>query len=171
MTVIGMTGLGKKALILAGIIKSKGITVIGYDGKDRKRKMADEAGVVTTSSVHAVALHLPQPKIIWVMARRSKPSRALLQQLAGLLEPDDVVIDGSRIDAGVAFGRSVILNQKGILYLHSHLPEDSGKPQALFCGNQEAYDQCKSLFSKIFVEGGFRYLGDAAHCAIDNISG
>jgi 6-phosphogluconate dehydrogenase len=82
---IGIIGLGRMGGNMAKRIKQGGHTVVGYDMQPGDRDV---------DSLEALVHALPTPRVVWVMVPAGKPTQQTIDQLGGLLEPGDVVIDG-----------------------------------------------------------------------------
>lgn len=151
MKVIGLTGLGKTAISFALRLRKEGMTVVGYDPLDVNRKKADASGIVTTSSIQAVVLHLPQPKNVWLIPPVGKPTDAVVRQLADLLSPGDLFLDGSASYPQKKARRQAIFKNKNIRYLALDVKAALNGHPVEFFGDLEAFEQYKPLFEKIFV--------------------
>jgi len=82
---IGLIGLGKMGGNMAQRLRRQGHTVIGYD---RNPDIAD------VTSLPELVKALPSPRVVWVMVPAGDPTRATVEELRGLLEAGDVVVDG-----------------------------------------------------------------------------
>ena len=82
---IGMVGLGRMGGNMAQRLRRGGHTVTGYD----PHNSASDA-----DSLGSLVAQLPSPKIIWIMVPAGAPTADTVRQLAGLLGPGDIVIDG-----------------------------------------------------------------------------
>ena len=82
---IGLVGLGKMGGNMRERMRTKGLTVVGYD---RNPDVSDVA------SLAELVEKLPSPKVVWVMVPSGDPTRATVTELAGLLGAGDVVVDG-----------------------------------------------------------------------------
>ena len=91
---LGMIGLGRMGGNMAERLLRAGHRVIGTS---RTRATVEEAmkrGVEGVFSVQDLVAALTQPRAVWVMVPAGQPTDDMLAQLADLLEPDDIVIDG-----------------------------------------------------------------------------
>ena len=82
---LGLIGLGKMGGNMRERIRRGGHTVIGYD---RNAELAD---------VHSLAElvdALPAPRVVWVMVPAGEATGETVDELAKLLSPGDVVVDG-----------------------------------------------------------------------------
>ena len=83
---LGMVGLGKMGKNMRDRIRRTGHDVVGYDRfKVEDRDVADLPGLVTA---------LTRPRLVWIMVPAGAPTHSTVEQLAELLEPEDLVIDG-----------------------------------------------------------------------------
>ncbi|MFT4011473.1 MAG: decarboxylating 6-phosphogluconate dehydrogenase [Nocardioidaceae bacterium] len=82
---IGLIGLGKMGGNMRTRIRNGGHTVVGYD---RDQSLSD------ATSIEDMLAQLPTPKVVWVMVPAGGPTDATIRDLAELLSPGDLVIDG-----------------------------------------------------------------------------
>ncbi len=82
---IGIVGLGKMGGNMRERMRRGGLRVVGYD---RDETLSD------VESIEALVEALPSPKVVWLMVPAGEVTRGLVRQLADLLGPGDVVVDG-----------------------------------------------------------------------------
>ncbi|MFD9126189.1 phosphogluconate dehydrogenase (NAD(+)-dependent, decarboxylating) [Kitasatospora sp. NPDC059571] len=82
---LGLIGLGKMGGNMRERIRRAGHTVIGYD---RNPELAD------VDSLEELVSKLQGPRVVWVMVPAGGPTQDTVEQLAELLSPGDVVVDG-----------------------------------------------------------------------------
>ncbi len=82
---LGLIGLGKMGGNMRERMRRAGHTVIGYD---RNPELAD------VHSLRELVDALPGPRVVWVMVPAGEPTQATIDELAQLLSPGDVVVDG-----------------------------------------------------------------------------
>ncbi|WP_441251225.1 phosphogluconate dehydrogenase (NAD(+)-dependent, decarboxylating) [Kitasatospora sp. McL0602] len=82
---LGLIGLGKMGGNMRERIRRAGHTVIGYD---RNPELAD------VDSLEELITKLQTPRAVWVMVPAGGPTQDTVDQLAELLSPGDVVVDG-----------------------------------------------------------------------------
>ncbi|MET8825045.1 phosphogluconate dehydrogenase (NAD(+)-dependent, decarboxylating) [Streptomyces sp. NPDC004610] len=82
---LGLIGLGKMGGNMRERIRRAGHTVIGYD---RNPEVTD------VGSLAALVGALEAPRTVWVMVPAGAATQSTVDELAGLLEPGDVVVDG-----------------------------------------------------------------------------
>jgi 6-phosphogluconate dehydrogenase (decarboxylating) len=149
---IGLIGLGENGFLLAQKWMQEKNTVVAFDKENELRRQSAELGIVTTSSIQAVALHLPSPRVIWCNMPANEALEPLLAQLAELLSAGDVVIVGG--DDAVSSEQLQVFTGKNI-----HVLQVSMKEFTTVRGDQEAYQFCKRLFGAISGESESRFIG------------
>ncbi|MGO1833136.1 MAG: NAD(P)-binding domain-containing protein, partial [Actinomycetaceae bacterium] len=82
---LGMIGLGRMGGNMADRLRAAGHTVVGYD---RDPNVSDVA------SLEELVAALPAPRNVWVMVPAGAPTQSTIDELGGLLEPGDLVIEG-----------------------------------------------------------------------------
>jgi 6-phosphogluconate dehydrogenase len=163
MKTLGLIGLGKMGFPLALNLQRNGFNVVAYDLDDANRQKAANAGIVATSSIQAVALHLPEPKVVWSMVPAGPATEAVIEQLANVLEPGSIVIDGGNANYKDSLRRYKSLKDKGIHFLDCGT--SGGVSGALngactmIGGDPEVYETCKPIFDAISLPHGSLYVG------------
>ncbi|MEU4091774.1 phosphogluconate dehydrogenase (NAD(+)-dependent, decarboxylating) [Streptomyces sp. NPDC026673] len=82
---LGLVGLGKMGGNMRERIRRAGHTVVGYD---RDPDLAD------VGSLTELVDKLDAPRTVWVMVPAGAPTQSVIDELGGLLEPGDIVVDG-----------------------------------------------------------------------------
>jgi 6-phosphogluconate dehydrogenase len=82
---IGLVGLGKMGNNMRARLREKGIEVTGYD---------PNPGVTDVPDLAALAAALPTPRVVWIMVPSGQITDDVIHQVADVLEPGDLVIDG-----------------------------------------------------------------------------
>lgn len=82
---IGIIGLGKMGNNMRARLRAKGLEVTGFDPNPEVSDVATLADL---------AAALPAPRVIWVMVPSGKITDDVIHDVAEVLQPDDLVIDG-----------------------------------------------------------------------------
>jgi 6-phosphogluconate dehydrogenase len=82
---IGLVGLGKMGNNMRARLRDHDIEVTGYDPNQQVSDVPDLA---------ALTAAIPAPRIVWVMVPSGPITSAVVTQLAQVLEPGDLVIEG-----------------------------------------------------------------------------
>ncbi|MEU8895470.1 phosphogluconate dehydrogenase (NAD(+)-dependent, decarboxylating) [Nocardia sp. NPDC048505] len=116
---LGMIGLGRMGANIVRRIARDGHTAVGLDRHteniDLLRSELDNSFDGTTELPAFVAM-LDTPRVVWVMIPAGATG-AMIDQLAELLEPGDIVIDGGNSRYHEDIERSKALRPKGIHYV------------------------------------------------------
>jgi 6-phosphogluconate dehydrogenase len=105
---LGLVGLGKMGGNMAERIRQGGHEVIGYDHSPGKRDV---------DSLEALIGALQAPRVVWVMVPAGDPTRSTVEELAGLLEAGDVIVDGGNSKYTDDQVHDVLCREKGIGYI------------------------------------------------------
>jgi 6-phosphogluconate dehydrogenase len=105
---LGLIGLGKMGGNMAERLRRAGHEVIGYDRAPDKRDVDSLEGLVRA---------LAAPRVVWVMVPSGEPTRATVEELADLLEPGDVIVEGGNSKYTDDQIHDVMLREKGIGYI------------------------------------------------------
>jgi 6-phosphogluconate dehydrogenase len=84
---------------------------------DVAKKLADEFGIVPAGSLEEAVKAIAAPRVVWVMVPSGGPAESVINELAGLLTPDDVIIDGGNTYYKDDMRRAITLKPKGIHYV------------------------------------------------------
>jgi len=82
---IGIIGLGKMGNNMRARLQKNGVEVTGFD---------PNPDVTDVASLEALAAALPAPRIVWIMVPSGKITDDVIHNVAEVLEPGDLVIDG-----------------------------------------------------------------------------
>ena len=105
---IGIIGLGKMGNNMRARLQKGGVAVTGYD---------PNPAVTDVASLAELAAALPAPRIVWVMVPSGAITDDVIHNVADVLEPGDLVIDGgnSRFTDDAIHGE--FLATKGIKFM------------------------------------------------------
>ncbi len=115
---IVMIGLGKMGANMAHRLINGGHRVIGVDqNPDAAQKLADEFGMVPAASLAGAVNAIAGQRVIWVMVPSGAATETVIGQLADLLAPGDIIIDGGNTFYKDDMRRAEALKPKGIRYV------------------------------------------------------
>jgi 6-phosphogluconate dehydrogenase len=156
---IGLIGLGKMGGNMRERLRAAGIEVTGYD---RSPDVSD------VDSLQALVKALPTPRLVWVMVPSGDPTDATIRELAQVLEPGDLVIDGGNSRWTDDFAHAELLDGLGIGFVDCGVSggvwgKDVG--YGLMCGGSaEHVERAMPVFDALRPEGpreeGFVHAGD-----------
>ena len=152
---LGLVGLGKMGGNMRQRIRNAGHTVVGFDHNpdiSDAKDLADMVGKLTATD---------QPKVVWMMI----PARAvdaLVAELAELLSPGDIVIDGGNSRWTDDARRAAQLAEKDIRFVDCGVSGgvwglENG--YALMCGgDQETVNTVMPIFDALKPPGEFGFV-------------
>ena len=115
---LAMIGLGKMGANMARRLCRKGIEVVGYD-RDAATVagLAAETSMVSAVSVADAVSKLTAPRVVWMMLPSGDPTENQLKELAAMLSPVDVVVDGGNSNYKDSQRRGAWLAELGIEFM------------------------------------------------------
>ncbi len=115
---LAMIGLGKMGANMVRRLCRQGIEVVGYD-RDAATvaRLGTEAAMLTAASVSDAVSQLTAPRIVWLMLPSGDPTETQLKELAAMLSPGDVVIDGGNSNYKDSQRRGAWLAERGIEFM------------------------------------------------------
>ncbi|HEX4791726.1 MAG TPA: decarboxylating 6-phosphogluconate dehydrogenase [Actinospica sp.] len=155
---LGLIGLGKMGGNMRDRIREAGHKVVGYD---RNPELAD------VDSLKGLVETLTAPRTVWIMVPAGAPTQSTVDELADLLEPGDLVIDGGNSKWTDDRRHSQELAAKGIGFVDAGV---SGgvwgleKGYALMVGGaKELVERAQPIFDALKPAGeyGFVHAGEA----------
>ncbi|MFC5998867.1 phosphogluconate dehydrogenase (NAD(+)-dependent, decarboxylating) [Quadrisphaera sp. GCM10027208] len=163
---IGLVGLGRMGGNMRERLRRAGLDVTGYD---RDPQVSD------VGSLAAMVEALPAPRTVWVMVPAGDITRGVVEELGGLLEAGDLVIEGGNSHYTDDREHAAFLAERGIGYLDCGVSGgvwglDNG--YGLMCGGSaDDVERAMPVFDALRPEGpreeGFVHAGDvgAGHYA------
>jgi 6-phosphogluconate dehydrogenase len=115
---IGTIGLGRMGGNIARCLMKAGHQCIVFDGNAKPReKLAEESDTAVGSLEKMVNALGEKPRAVWVMLPAGRVTEETVERLGGLLEPDDIVIDGGNSYYKDDIRRAKKLSEKRIRYV------------------------------------------------------
>ncbi|MCP2168971.1 6-phosphogluconate dehydrogenase (decarboxylating) [Goodfellowiella coeruleoviolacea] len=157
---LGLVGLGKMGFNMRERLRRAGHEVIGYD---RNPEVTDAA------SLQDLVDKLAAPRTVWVMVPAGEPTRQTIAELADLLAPGDLVIDGGnsrytddKINSELLGGRRIGYLDCGVSGGVWGLENGYG---LMVGGDAELVERAMPIFDALRPEGpreeGFAHAGPA----------
>jgi 6-phosphogluconate dehydrogenase len=159
---IGIVGLGKMGAGLAENALAKKFTVAGFDTRlisdDLKR-----AGLKPAAALKDFAKLLKVPRFVIIYVPAGPAVDAVLDELAGVLAPGDIIADGGNSYWGDSIRRQARLMQKGIHFIDAGTSGGPGGALEGACfmvgGEKAPVATVEPLLRQLAVEGGYIYCG------------
>jgi len=111
---IGMVGLGRMGANMAARLQRGGHAVVAFDPSAEAVRAATGAGATAADSLPALVAQLAAPRAVWVMVPAGDATEATVRELAALLAPGDVVVDGGNSNYKDSVRRAGALAAQGL---------------------------------------------------------
>ncbi len=130
---IGLEGMAGN---MARRLRQQDVEVVGYDeDAERGKRLADESGVIATTSIVAALRKLPgdSPKVVWLMLSDNAAVDKEIKNLAGRLSLGDIVVDGSHSNYRDSQRRGALLSQSGVWFVDAGILDGGNGLERGFC--------------------------------------
>jgi 6-phosphogluconate dehydrogenase len=114
---LGMIGLGRMGANMAKRLVAGGHRVVATDRAADAVLAASKGGAIPAASPSELRDKLKPPRAAWVMVPSGDPTEQTVKALGGLLEPDDVLLDGGNSNYKDSMRRGAFLADRGIHFL------------------------------------------------------
>jgi 6-phosphogluconate dehydrogenase len=111
---LGFVGLGRMGAGMVARLRRAEHDVVAFDVSPEAVAVAERAGADGAATLAALAGALHAPRRVWVMVPAGEPVERTLAQLAELLEPGDLVVDGGNSNFHDTRRRAATLAERGI---------------------------------------------------------
>src|SRR4051812_4606848 len=91
---LGIVGLGRMGGNIARRLMLNGHTTVVYDRDEKSRTVLADEGSTPAHDLASLVAALEKPRAVWVMLPAGAPTEDTINELATLLDADDVIIDG-----------------------------------------------------------------------------
>jgi 6-phosphogluconate dehydrogenase len=113
---LGMIGLGRMGANIVRRIMNDGHTAVVYDRSTDNVKAVAGEGAVGTDSMEDFVAKLDKPRAAWIMIPAAVTG-SVVEQLAALMDPGDIIIDGGNTNYREDIDRAAALATQGIHYV------------------------------------------------------
>ncbi|MHB8878087.1 MAG: NADP-dependent phosphogluconate dehydrogenase [Myxococcaceae bacterium] len=158
----GVVGLGRMGGGLALQAREKAMKVAGFDPAGLRAELA-AAGVAAVAKLRDFRRELSAPRAVFLYVPAGPAVDTLLSELAGALEPGDVVVDGGNSYWGDSIRRHARLREHGIelVDLGTSGGVDGARHGACFMagGERQAVERIEPILRELSVSGGYVHAG------------
>ncbi len=154
---LGMIGLGVMGCNLLLNMADHGFSVAGYDKDPGKvqnlKKVAEKRPICSADTLRSLVAVLREPRVLMLLVPAGPPVDAVVSEIAPLLKPGDMIIDGGNSYFRDTERRSQELKAKGIHFMGVGISggEHGARngPSIMPGGTREAYERVRPLFEAI----------------------
>jgi 6-phosphogluconate dehydrogenase len=151
---LGMVGLGRMGANMAERLRRGGHEVIGYD---RNPDVSD------VSSLAELVERLSAPRVTWVMVPAGDPTEATISELAELLQPGDLIVDGGNSYFRDSIRRAEALAQQGLMFVDAGTSGGIWGLKLGYClmagATDEAFARIEPALATLAPEDGYAHVG------------
>jgi 6-phosphogluconate dehydrogenase len=114
---IAMIGLGKMGANMTKRLLQGGHRVVVSDLNNEAVETTVAAGAVATESLEALPDLLAPPRAVWIMVPAGAPTQNVIDSLAQVLAPGDIIIDGGNSNYKDTMRRGAVLQEIGLHFV------------------------------------------------------
>jgi 6-phosphogluconate dehydrogenase len=161
---IAMIGLGRMGMNMAKRILRDGHELIAYNRTPEKTDLlVAEEGAEGAYSLSEMVEKLTQPRVVWLMLPAGSIVDDHIEQLKGLLDAGDTVVDGGNTYYKDDIRRAERLKEKGIEYVDAGVSGGIWGLKIGYClmmgGKRAVVEKLEPVFKTLAPENGFLYCG------------
>jgi 6-phosphogluconate dehydrogenase len=150
---LGMVGLGRMGGNMTERLREHGHEVQTYA----------RSGGGTAGTLKELASQLEQPRVVWLMIPAGAPTESAFQELLGLLETNDVIVDGGNSNFRDSQRRAREAAERGIRFVDAGVSGGIWGREVGYClmvgGERDAVDVVEPAFLALAPENGYAHCG------------
>src|SRR5437868_12706343 len=157
---LGMIGLGRMGGNMVLRLLRAGHSCVAYDRDQQRTRTFDEAEknkADKATTVADVVKQLKPPRAVWVMLPAGKITEDCVNELAGLLQSGDTIIDGGNTMFKDDVRRAAALKPKGLTYMDVGTSGGVWGLERGYCqmigGDRAAFDRLEPIFATLAPGG------------------
>ena len=160
---IGMIGLGRMGMNMVRRLLEGGHKVIAYNRTPDRVKEIIKEGAKGAYSLEELVKKLEPPRIIWLMLPAGRPVDEHIEELQGLLDKGDIIIEGGNSFYKEDIRHEQELSAYGIHYMDVGVSGGIWGLKIGYClmigGDQKIYRKLEPLFRTLAPKDGYLYCG------------
>jgi 6-phosphogluconate dehydrogenase len=160
---IGMVGLGRMGGNMTRRLLRGGHEVVAYARSEDSIRAAVEDGAVGAGSLQELVAKLESPRAVWLMVPAGEITEGVIEELAGLLEPGDVIVDGGNSRYTDSTARAEMLRGRDIAFVDCGTSGGIWGLEEGYClmiGAEPAdFVRLEPLFKTLAPENGYAHVG------------
>jgi 6-phosphogluconate dehydrogenase len=162
---IGFVGLGRMGgNMVHRIRRDSEHEVVAFDFSAEAVAAAEGHGATGAGSLEELVQKLSPPRAVWVMVPAGDPTEQTVKQLAALMEPGDLIVDGGNTNWHDDVRRGEELSAQGIHYVDVGTSGGVWGLEVGYCmmvgGPKEGVDRLAPILDVLAPPDGWRHFGD-----------
>jgi 6-phosphogluconate dehydrogenase len=149
---LGMVGLGRMGGNMVKRLENDGHEVRTYA----------RSGGGTADTLEDLAGQLEAPRVVWLMIPAGDPTENAFQELLGLLEPGDVIVDGGNSNFRDSKRRYAVAGERDIHFVDAGVSGGIWGLEVGYClmvgGDREPVELLEPAFLTLAPEGGYAHV-------------
>ncbi len=161
---LGFVGLGRMGFNMVQRLQEQGHNVVAYNRNQAKVEEIKKHGAKGATSLQDLVSQLTaSPKAVWLMVPSGQVTEDHILEVAGMLKPGDIIIDGGNSNYKDTIHRSEMVKAKGIYLLDAGTSGGIWGLQVGYAemvgGDPEAVKHLEPIFKSLAPEGGYLHCG------------
>jgi 6-phosphogluconate dehydrogenase len=160
---IGFIGLGRMGANMVRRLVRDGHEVVAFNRTPEKTREIMTEGAEGAFSVAELVAGLPAPRAVWIMVPAGDATEAMLDELMGVLEPGDTIIDGGNTNFHDDVRRHAKVGAKGVKYVDAGTSGGVWGLQNGYClmvgGDSDAVEPLEPIFRTLAPADGYAHVG------------
>jgi 6-phosphogluconate dehydrogenase len=160
---LAMIGLGKMGGNMVERLLGGGHQVVVFDRSAEAVAASVAKGATAASSLADLVGKLTAPRVVWVMVPSGAPTQSTIDELATLLQPGDILIDGGNSNFRDSMRRAETLKAKQIEFIDAGTSGGVWGLKVGYClmvgASESAFATCEPIFKTLAPENGYARMG------------
>ena len=154
MSQLGMIGLGRMGSGMTDRLRENGVEVQSYDPNVESR---------TATSLAELKDQLETPRAFWMMIPAGKITEDVFQELLGLADEGDTIVDGGNSNFRDSQRRYAEAQKRGVHFVDAGVSGGIWGLEVGFClmvgGDEEPVQRLEPVFTALAPEDGYAHVG------------
>ncbi len=151
---IGIVGLGRMGAGIAERLRRDAHEVVGYDR---------DPATSEVSSLGALVEALTPPRVVWIMVPAGEATESTIGEVALLLDPGDIIVDGGNSYYKDSIRRAAELTARGVRFLDAGTSGGIWGLEVGFClmvgGPIDGFKTVEPIFETLAPPEGYAHVG------------